>query len=76
MEVDRTGVTTGNQGNRPGRSLPRTAHHRQAIAGTEMLTSRYGATAPSSRVVTPGRGIYHDRRSLARGLGKGKHAGA
>jgi len=45
MEVDRTGVTTGNQGNRPGRNLPRTAHHRQAIADTEMLTSRYGATA-------------------------------
>src|SRR5690606_25777536 len=32
LVVDRTGVTTGNQGNRPGKSLPRTAHHRKAIA--------------------------------------------
>lgn len=27
------------------------------------------------RVVTPGRGIYHDGRSLARGIGEGKQAG-
>lgn len=76
--ADRARVRTGVQGNRPGRNLPHTARHSVATAQCKhwLCATAQPRLGQTRRVLTPGRGIYRDRASLARGLREGKHAGA
>lgn len=63
MEADRTGVTTGNQGNRPGRNLPRTARHKMHAAECLALAVGYLATAPLFiRLSRPATGLTVTRK--------------
>ncbi len=76
--ADRARVRTGVQGNRPGRSLPHTARHSIATAQCKHWLSataqpRLGQT---HRVLTPGRGTYRDRASLACGIAESKQTAA
>ena len=68
MEADRTGVANRlMKDSRPGRSLPRTAHHRNAVDRHKKAPAtqlwRYRAFV-RVRVATPGRGIDRDDQAV------------
>lgn len=60
---------------RPGRSLPHTARHKARENSKSQRNSLSYMTQPrlrGNRATTPGRGIYRDGRSLARGVREGQ----
>jgi len=75
MEADRARVVDRlTKEGRPGRSLPHTARHKRTRKQQILKPVLSFMTHPRLRVdraTTPGRGIYHDGRSLARGFWEG-----
>ncbi len=75
MEADRARVVDRlTKEGRPGRSLPHTARHKRTRT-QQILKPVFSFMTHTrlrvDRATTPGRGIYHDGRSLARGFWEG-----